>query len=269
MKDENVKNALLKPEEVPDGNLPAVMSFEADEGDGFGNAIGDPDSFTVPFLVVLQSNSPQCDPDNAAHVKGAAVGMFLNTATKELYDGKAGVVLVPVYFRRALVRWKAREKGGGFLGALDPSEVNIRELPRDDKGRFLYGEEGDYLSDTRYHYCVQVTNVGPRFVVFALASTQIKKSRTWNTQMQTIKLNGTRGQFTPPTYSHAYRATTVSESNEKGQWKGVSIEMDHILGLAEYSLYAMAKAFKEQVAAGKAEADESARGETGTDGLPF
>ena len=70
-----------------------VMDFEADSGAGFEGA--DSQSFAIPYLIILQSNSPQVDEDDGKYIKGAKVGMFLNTVTGEIFDGKEGVNLVP------------------------------------------------------------------------------------------------------------------------------------------------------------------------------
>ena len=38
--------------------------------------------------------------------------------------------------------------------------------------------------------------------------------------MMGIKLQGKNGLFTPPTYSHIYKLSTVQMSNDKGTWFG-------------------------------------------------
>jgi hypothetical protein len=238
------------------GNLPAdpTMTFERDAGAGLETA--DRDSYAIPFLVVLQSNSPQVDEDKDQYVDGAKPGMFYNTATDELFDGKEGVLLVPAHFTRRMVEWVPRDAGGGYKGDYAPEDIDMTKLDRDESGRFVL-PNGNYLADTRYHFCVQITDDGPRFVVMSLSSTQIKKSRNWMTKMSMLKMEGKDGaKFTPPTFSHAYRVVTVSEENEKGKWKGVSIDVDHVLGDTEAEIYAAAKEFKKQIQSGTARVEE-------------
>ena len=47
---------------------------------------------TTPFLVILQTLSPQCLKDNDAYIKGAEPGLFFNTALKKLYGVKVNVI---------------------------------------------------------------------------------------------------------------------------------------------------------------------------------
>ena len=235
-------------------NLPAVQNFERDSGAGFENA--DRDSYALPFLVILQKMSPQCDEDSDGYVDGAKPGMFFNTATGELFDGKEGVLLVPFEFQRKFNEWVPREQGGGFRGSYPADKVNVSSFSRDESGRFI-NEAGNHIIDTRYHFCLLLTEEGPQPVVFSLTSTQIKKSRNWMTQMQSIKLVGKSGKkFTPPTFSHVYKATTIGESNEKGDWKGVKIEIDHLLGDGEEHIYDAAKEARSQVSSGKAKIED-------------
>jgi hypothetical protein len=237
-------------------NLPAApIDFERDAGKGFETA--DKDAYAIPFLVVLQTNSPQCLEGDAAHVKGAKAGMFFNSATKELFDGKSGVVIVPAYYQHRYVEWVPRDQGGGYRGDYSPQDIDVTKLQRNDSGKFVL-DNGDYLADTRYHFCVQITPDGPRTVVLAMSSTQIKKSRNWMTLMLTIKIKGKGDRkFTPPTYSHAYKITTGPESNDKGKWMGLSIETDHILSTTkEADIYVLAKEFANQVGTGKARPEE-------------
>jgi len=254
-KDDARPTSVEQPRKEKSG-LPAKMMFERDAGMGFENA--DRDSYAIPFLSVLQTNSPQCEEGDERSVKGAKAGMFLNTATGELYDGKAGVVLIPVHFQRSIVEWVPRDDGGGFVAAHKPEDLDTQSLEKNDKGQWI-NAKGNTLMDTRYHYCIHITPEGPRNVLFPLSSTQIKKSRAWMTKMSMLKLVGTGGEkFTPPTFSHAYRVTTVSEKNEKGTWKGVLIEVDHMLTQKEEPLYVAAKEFKKQIAAGSARVEHPA-----------
>jgi len=237
-------------------NLPVgLMNFEADRDAGFEMA--GRDAYAVPFLIVLQTNSPQCAEDQGAYVKGAKPGMFLNTATKELYDGKKGVVIVPASYQHKFTEWVPRDQGGGYRGEHLYEDVDTTVLKRDPSGKFLL-DNGDVLVDTCYHFCLHLTEQGPRMIVLALSSTQLKKSRNWMTLMKTIKLEGKGGgKFTPPMFSHSYKLTTVTEANDKGTWKGVMVELDHQLNpTSEVDTYELAKQFSQQIRSNKAKAAE-------------
>ena len=62
--------------------------------------------------------------------------------------------------------------------------------------------------------------------------------------MASIKVKSTTGKvFTPPSYSHKYKLTTVPESNDLGQWFGWSIELMGVLTEEDMFLYQEAKQF--------------------------
>lgn len=246
----------------------APMAFESDAGGGFENA--DKDSYAIPYLVVLQAQSPQCLRKDSAYIDGAESGMFLNIATGELYSGVEGILVAPAYFQRRYVKWGARETGGGYKGDFAPEDLNLAAMDRDDRGRYLC-TDGAYLADTRYHFCILIGSGGvPQPVVMSMASSQIKKSKGWMTRMSNLKIEGERGQYTPPTFSHLYRIVTVGESNEKGQWDGVKITLERRLGSepGDSFIYATAKEFREQIVAGVAKVEEPSTGDDGDD-APF
>ena len=66
--------------------------------------------------------------------------------------------------------------------------------------------------------------------------------------MQSVKLTGRNGLFTPPMYSQMYRLTTQPESNDKGKWFGWEVE--RIGTVDDQGLYETAKAFSQSVSSG-------------------
>ncbi|HKU52551.1 MAG TPA: hypothetical protein VJQ25_08795, partial [Nitrospira sp.] len=63
-----------------------LMMEDAQEDLGFER--GD---VAIPFLRILQSNSPQVKKQNAKYVIDAEAGMFFNTATNDIYSGDTGI----------------------------------------------------------------------------------------------------------------------------------------------------------------------------------
>src|SRR5688500_7171958 len=105
---------------VAKGNLPQGYDLEdimADAGAGQNMTAGD---LRIPYSAVLQSNSPQVNPGHAKYSEGAQAGMFMNTATGEVFDGrKEGIVLIPCAYQRDYDEWKDRDgpEGGGFVAS--------------------------------------------------------------------------------------------------------------------------------------------------------
>lgn len=222
--------------------------FEEDAGSGFENA--DSNAYAIPFLSILQSMSPQCKKSDGAYIKGAEEGMFYNSVSQEIFDGSAGVTVIPCYFKRSFIKWAPRDSGGGFKGELMPSDPQVAAGKVDKDGR-LVDSEGNLLSDTRTHYVLVVgKDGGYQPAVISLASSQIKKSRNWMSKMNGIKLQRADGShYTPAMFSHEYRITTVPESNDKGSWFGLKVETLGAVASAE--LYQAAKAFRDAVSSGE------------------
>ena len=56
----------------------AVLASDSKDASGFGNLDMSRD-IAIPYINILQSNSPQLNPSKAEHVEGAKVGQFYNT----------------------------------------------------------------------------------------------------------------------------------------------------------------------------------------------
>jgi hypothetical protein len=83
--------------------------------------------------------------------------------------------------------------------------------------------------------------------MLAMAGTQLKKSRTWNSMMASAKMNVDGKVFTPPSFSHKYTLKTVQESNDRGAWFGWSITSGGALSKDEMVYYEAAKGFASSV----------------------
>ena len=89
----------------------------------------------------------------------------------------------------------------------------------------------------------------PEPALITMKSTQLKKSRKWNSMMMSAKMIGKNGPYTPPMFSQLYRLTTQAESNDKGKWFGWEVE--RIGAIENADLYVAAKAFSSSISAGE------------------
>lgn len=239
------KNVVTK---AADKQLPALAGmYEEDAGGGFETA--DSTAYAIPFLAILQALSPQLNKQDGLYIKGAEQGMLLNSATAQTFDGEAGVIVVPCYYKQSFTHWQPRDTGGGFLGEVQASDPILLQT-KDEKGELTL-PDGTYFTDTRTHYVLIVDEDGGFTpAVVSMSSTQIKKSRQWMTRMQNIKLKRKDGSlFTAPMFSNMYRLTTVPESNAQGSWYGWKVET--LQPVDDANLYQAAKAFRDSVKAGE------------------
>jgi len=251
------ENAVVVQEQL---NLALTTVMEQDAGGGFEEA--DSASYAIPFLQLLQANSPQVKKSDGAYIKGAEEGMLFNTVTNECYDGTEGVTVIPCHYTQRFIEWKLRENGGGFVKEHLPTDTIVNQTNKDEKGRFIT-PNGTQLVDTRNHYLLIFTKSGELTpAIVSMSSTQLKKSRQWMSMMQGTKIkNSTTGMFeTAPMYSRKYRLSTSAESNDKGSWFGYRIEL---AGVVEDSAeYAEAKSFHNAIRAGQAKVERASGEET-------
>ena len=219
-----------------ESNIALASMFEQDGMSGMDN-MGSED-FAMPFLRVLGQLSPETNKRDAKYVEGAEPGMIFNTVTKQAYDGEKGINVVPCFYKREYVEWQDRGEGTGAPVAIHSVESGIiKEATRDGLGKDRLSN-GNYLENTASYF---VMTEDLQQALITMKATQLKVSRTWNSMMNTLKLKGKNGLFTPASYSHVYNLSTVQQSNEKGTWFGWNVAM--IGPVQDENLYGAAKAF--------------------------
>lgn len=255
-------NQLAKKKETALAVVDNAM-FEQDAHDGMGNISSE--DVALPFLKLLSQLSPEIES-----VKGAKAGMIYNTVSGEVYDGIQGIKVIPCHYERKYIEWQPRGQGSGAPIAVHPATSDIMtktfRKPGESKD---YLDNGNYIENSAQHYVMIVCDDGtcsPALLV--LKSTQLKKSRKWNSMMMTLKMNGKNGPFTPPSYSHVYRLTSSKESNDKGTWYGWEVER---VGPVEDALvYQSAKAFALSVKQGEVNVKhDQEEGAKATSDVPF
>ena len=236
--------------------------FEADANTGFGNM--DTDDYALPFLRVLGQLSPECNKRDAKYVDGAEPGMIFNTVTKQLYDGEAGVNVIPCYYKREYVEWSDRGEGTSAPVAIHSVDSGIiKDATRDASYKDRL-PNGNYLENTASYF---VTIDDGTSALISMKSTQLKVSRSWNSMMNSIKLKGKNGMFTPAMYSHVYSLKTVQQSNDKGTWFGWNIEK--VGPVQDKDLYEAAKSFASSVNKGDVTAKHGGDETKSKDEVPF
>jgi len=223
--------------------LALIDDLETDAAAGFGAMTQE--DYALPFLRLLTSTSPE-----VGEVDGALPGMFLNSVTGELYDGKKGISVIPCAYLRQYIEWTPRGQGTGAPVQVYPATSDVLSRTHKEPGEYKdYLDNGNYVENTANYYIMIVDESGvPNPALVTMKSTQLKKSRKWNSMMQSVKMNGKNGMFTPPMYSQLYKLSSVAESNDKGKWFGWEVE--RIGPVESSSLYAAAKAFAQSVGAG-------------------
>jgi len=196
----------------------AVQDYGDLAGAGYQNTGSD--DFAIPFLAIMQSNSPQVESEEHP----AKIGNLFNTVTEELIDPKDGVVLTPCHTEHLFVEWRTRDQGGGFVQthALD-SDVAVWARENCEFGEFKT-PEGNDLSETFYMYCMSVSDsdveqgaTPSNFVVVAFTGTKIRPYKRIMGRLRMFKGN-------PPLFAHRLKFSSVAEENSKGKYRNFHIE---------------------------------------------
>lgn len=238
--------------------------FEEDAGIGLGQ-LGQED-VALPFLKVLSRQDPILDD-----LDNAKAGDIYNTVTGQVWKGKEGISVVPCVYQRRYIEWAPRGTGTGApINIFTPDDDRPKtERSSEDNREYVVDGQGSYIEETHQHFIVIVGDDGSmETALIAMKSTQLKKSRKWNSMVQSRTMQGKNGMFTPPRFSHVYALKTVSEENSKGSWHGWEISLNG--PVEDANIYQSAKAFATSILAGEVNVkhqDESA--DVNTDDIPF
>ena len=224
-----------------------ISMFEDDAGRGMEN-LGTED-LALPFLKVLSGNAPELDTHETARK-----GDIYNSVTGVAYKGKEGVKVIPCAYQRRFIQWAPRGEGsGGPVAIYEPGQPRP-ETNRDfdkngDNKDWLTDGSGHYIEETAQHFVLLINEDGAiETALIAMKSTQLKKSRKWNSIMASRSMMGSKGPFTPPRFAYIYDLKTIGEENSKGSWHGWEMSVEG--PVSEAHMYTRAKEFAASITAG-------------------
>jgi len=221
--------------------LSVTSMFEQDAGAGTEN-IGK-DELSIPYISLLQKTSQAVDPTSSQYVEDAKIGMFLIGGINKVYQT---LNVIPVHYERQFAKYEDNNFRGYVPASVVENGINNGTFNVDAQ-RKTWDDEGFEYKDTRTHLLLIINPDGSTTPgILNLSSTQIKKSKTLLTQIQTHLETGASGdKFTPPSYAHVFKLSSVAEKNDNGSWSGVKFER---LGyVQEAKQYEKAKALYDSV----------------------
>jgi len=272
VKPASVKTEVAVKKEAP---LPSIIDLEASAGQG-SEYVTARDT-KLPILKILYASSEVLDEGSGKYIATAKQGDIYNETTGNLYKGKDGIIVVPCLYINTFNEWKDRgdSKGRPVGIHLDPAIMRDTKRGEDNKDRL---PNGNYIEDTGNHFVyILDKDYNPiETALIAMKSTQKKKSKTWNSMMQSRRLQGSKGFFCPPSWATAYKLITTKESNSGNNWFGWLIEFNKYLNDPQYAkLLEMTKAFYESAVKsdifGKVDfgKEESQQVKSNTESVPF
>lgn len=251
--------------EVTEAKETAVAAGGFDYGEDAGGGFEETTAqdLSIPFINILQSNSPECEDGEAKP------GQIVNTVTKEIIDGKKGLVVIPCFKDEKWVEWKPRTAGGGLVGSHLPESKFVQDLitkngnskipPVGDDGKRVPFKNGSNdVIETHYMYVLILDDEGTSpmgFGVIPFSSTKIKPFRDWITAMYML-----RGK--PPIFANRALIKTEKQTANNQTFYNIKIapfkenwSSSLINPNEERELLLEAKNFKDMVVGGIAKAD--------------
>ena len=235
----------------PSAKLPSNL-MEEHAGKGLENL--KQDDLSMPFLKILMPLSPEVNKQHNKHIEGAEPGMILNSATKKVYDGSAGIRVIPCHYERKYLEWAER---GSSVGRpiVHPDDTPLKNETTRDKTFKDRLPNGNYLERTSYHFVILLNGV-PTVSVITMKASQNRVSKDWMAELNGWTEKGSKGLYVPAIYSHIYKLTSIPQSNSKGSWYGWKVTREGYN--QEANLFKMASDFSNKFKEGAIKTDISA-----------
>lgn len=209
-------------------NLPAAIDLESMSGQGSEFVTARDQK--LPILKILYANSPVLDDTDGKYIERAKQGDIYSETSGNLWKGKEGVIVAPCLYINTFNEWKDRGDSPGRPVKIhtDPSIMSETTRGDDNKDRL---PNGNYVEDTGNHFVMILDkdyNVVEQALI-TMKSTQKKKSKMWNSMIQSRRMQGKNGLFNPPSFSQVYKLTVTRESSKDYTWGGWVIEFVEVL----------------------------------------
>lgn len=207
---------------APTTALSTDVDFGNYQGAGYEGITGA--DLKIPFLRVLQSNSPTTRKMDDAYIPGAEEGMILLTVPETLWPSDPGCVFVPAAIQHVFIERVPFNEGRGFRGIRQASDPDVAEArlrwQRTDEGRkkplanYPSGN-GTEFAESYQVFGIAVDEASKTPIgafSFGAQGKAITPFKTWLTEIFQFKHNGK----SVPLFAHICRMTTTYESNDQG-----------------------------------------------------
>lgn len=211
------------------------------------------EDIAIPYLSIVQKQSKRLDDPN---FKGKP-GMFVHTITGEVYDGQAGVDVVPVHFRRFWREITTDAQNPKFIAEHPASWPIARDAVFDPQLRRHICHDGTHANQIMRFYCLFVSPVArPQPVCLTFKGSQIKVAKNWNSMLsvQVLELpDGTKIE-PAPIFASIWNLSTIPQSNDDGSWHGYELAsrgmLDPIGSEADAAVYIQGRELQSMIAGG-------------------
>ena len=281
--EETTAITLAQAERDETGLVTAADWGDTDGDDGFENQ--SVDDISIPFALVLQSNSPQLVEGDEKFIEDARAGWFVNSVTNEvLGSGQEGFTFIPVHVDHCFKSWAPDR--GGFRGRHEAGSPMVMEAKRSGAAiNELKDPEGNDLQESYDIWGLLVPEgTDPseinesHLIILPCVSTKIGPYKKWNTRVSTFQVQNPRTgrKARPPRHAHALTMKTYLDENPKGKFFNLVFEpangsIAQSLMTPDDAIFQVATRLRESIVGGAMEAnyESQSTGASGGDDIPF
>ena len=196
--------------------------------------------------------------------------MFINSATRQIYSGEDGIVVIPVLFRHRYQAWKPNNGGIAYDMGQDSTLYDSLPESQEEKSKGKrFDQHGNEVVNSM-EYIVLI--IDPKTGVFEQAVIPFsgvfaKKAKRWNNLIRG-KVELHKGKAVRPAiFFYAYKITTVPETNDRGSWYSHNVENFAKVPELPFGadLFKAAGMLRQSVLAGEVQTASEAPGDGGLD----
>lgn len=263
-KSEEVKTESTAVATQQEGSLPEAwqgIDIYADAGAGLEHV--EAKYLIIPHLRLLQSGSPQAKRSDPAYVEGAREGLFINTATGELFEK---VLFVPCRFVPDHSEWEPGLQGDFIRShGADSTEFDKCEFVQEaGRSAFVHPNGNEFAQRALFYGLIVKMDEDSGSIDFekavaSLGGTSFAVARRWLTQISSYRLTAPNGQkFIAPMWARSFMLDASPQSNDDNSWMAWKFgAYANTLDLPEgREVYLAAREFAAQVDRGEAKAAE-------------
>lgn len=210
-------------------NAGEVGSFLGGSGqEGFEGARAS--DFKTPYVVILQSGSPQVKKEKVEYVQGAEAGLWFNTVTKALYGKEVSVCVL----KRETV-WLEFDKDSNLVGVYAPDSIPVN---KDDFRKWISVRSGNEITESINHYVIIQGHEEEGPMILPLKGSSLRHARSWFTDMKNTKTpDGSNAHL----FAGWWKLPLTFNENKDGDWytigagKTSSVKFDRFINADEWT----------------------------------
>lgn len=218
-------------------NLPAVISFDEFENEGYGHL--SKDDYLISRIVVVQALSNQKKKSDKNYIEGANDGDIVD-ATRKRILAKAGdtITFLPVERKKEIFEWDSKTKGvivnrfelkaefDDWLKEHNAKTVRLKQSNGKDNVTYVLpnGNEVVYFVNV-YGILIEEGNANFAFVSFKGSALRVEKE--WLNNIKDLRFyNSSKGKFvTAPIFYSTWNIGSRDVKNNSGdEWKAFDIK---------------------------------------------